>query len=222
MHMGERIYEWRTKRDMSQQALANAVGCSQSTIGGLEAGRNPGSSLTPQIAVALGVDALWLATGKGTPDGKITAKHRNGDDIVIPQYNTGGKMGHGLVLRDQPGVIKSWNVSPEWVRENVPRHTGIGNLCIVTGFGPSMKGMFDSGDPLLLDRGITGVEFDAVYFFRVGNDGYIKLLQRIPGPDGTRLKAKSKNPDYDDFWIDETMDFEVFGQIIKVWKGENL
>lgn len=33
-----------------------------------------------------------------------------------------------------------------------------------------------------------------------------------------RIKVKSNNPD-DDFWIDETMDFEVFGRVIKVWTG---
>ena len=55
-------------------------------------------------------------------------------------------MGNGLELRDQPGVIQSWNVSPEWLQ----RTSGASspkNLCIVTGFGDSMRPMFNPGDP---------------------------------------------------------------------------
>jgi len=38
-----------------------------------------------------------------------------------------------------------------------------------------------------------------------------------------KFKAKPKNSaDYDDWWIEPRMAFEVFGQIIKVWQGETL
>ena len=141
------------------------------------------------------------------------------EEIEIPQYNTGGKMGNGIVLRDQPGVIKSWTVSPEWLRMNVSNCTSPHNLVIVTGFGDSMRGMFNPGDPLIVDTGVTTVEIDAVFFFRVGKEGYIKRLQRIPTVNGTILRAKSANPDYDPFDIVEGMDFEVFGRVLKVWES---
>ena len=141
------------------------------------------------------------------------------DKFEIPQYNTGGKMGNGLVLRDQPGIIKSWSVSPEWLRLNVPHCTSPNNLAIVTGFGDSMRGMFNPGDPLIVDTGVRTVEIDAVFFFRVGKEGYIKRLQRIPTIDGTILRAKSENKAYDPFDIVEGMDFEVFGRVLKVWES---
>jgi hypothetical protein len=144
-------------------------------------------------------------------------------EVEILQWRTGGSMGSGLLLRDQPGVIHGWKVSPEWVRKNVPHCTNVSNLAIVTGFGDSMKGMFNSGDPLVVDTGFKMVDVDAVYFFRVENEGFIKRLQRLPGPNGEmRIKVKSKNPDYDDWFIERGMDFEVFGRVIKVWQGENL
>lgn len=149
-------------------------------------------------------------------------------DPEIPQYEAGGAMGHGLVLEDRPpGLIKSWKVDQEWLRLNVRHHSGIQNLRIVTGFGPSMRGMFNPGDPLLCDCGVTTVEVDAVYFFRVGEHGFIKMLQRIPTVDGILLRAKSKNPDYDPFDITPKMLaqeglFEVFGKILTVWKSEVL
>lgn len=143
------------------------------------------------------------------------------DDVIIPQYNAGGSMGNGLILDGMAGVIKSWHVDHEWLRLNVRRHTGINNLCIVTGFGPSMRPMFNPGDPLLVDCGVTKIDSDAVYFFRVGNHGYIKTIQRIPTADGKVIyRAKSKNSDFDPFDIVEGMDFEVFGKVLTVWKSE--
>ena len=144
------------------------------------------------------------------------------EDVVIRQFDVGGGMGGGrLLLDEQPGVIKSWHVDQDWLRLNVRSYTSVQNLCIVTGFGPSMRPMFNPGDPLLVDRGIKSVDVDAVYFFRVADHGYIKALQRIPTAGGTMLRAKSKNPDYDPFDIDvKTMDFEVFGKVLTVWRSE--
>lgn len=172
---------------------------------------------------------LDLAEGCGSQkdaagDGKVVeiASARNqkskSGEIVIPQFDTGGAMGDGLLLRDQPGVIQSWIVNAEWVQKNIKSHTGTSNLCIVTGFGDSMKGMFNSGDPLVLDKGVNSVDFDAVYFFRIANEGFIKRLQRIPG-EGVRVLSENKK--YDSWTIKADMDFEVFGRVVKAWQGED-
>jgi hypothetical protein len=144
-------------------------------------------------------------------------KQDESDHFVLPQFETGGSMGRGLLLRDQPGVIQSWQVNAEWIQKNIRSHTGAANLCIVTGFGDSMKGMFNSGDPLVVDRGVTSVEFDAVYFFRVGDEGFIKRLQRIPGEG---LRVLSENQKYETWTVRSDMDFEVFGRVLKAWQGE--
>lgn len=72
----------------------------------------------------------------------------------------------------------------------------------------------------MCDRGVTTVDTDGVYFFRVGEHGFIKQLQRIPTDDGLILRAKSFNKDYDPFDISERMDFEVFGKILMAWRSE--
>lgn len=143
------------------------------------------------------------------------------DDMTIPQFETGGSMGSGVVLQDQPGVIRRWVVSPEWVQQNVHRITSAANLAIVTGFGDSMRPLYNPGDPLLVDRGITRADVDGIYFFRVGEEGYVKRLQRIPSADGTIIRAKSDNTRYDPFDIVKGMDFEVFGRVVKAWRGED-
>jgi hypothetical protein len=141
-------------------------------------------------------------------------------DVVIRQFDTGGSMGRGVVLAEQPGVIKEWRVSDRWVQENVHRVTSTKNLAIVTGFGPSMQPLFNPGDPLLVDRGINRADVDGIYFFRVGEEGFVKQLQRIPTANGLLLRAKSYNTLYDPFDIVPGMDFEVFGRVVKVWRGE--
>ncbi|WP_241076049.1 LexA family transcriptional regulator [Achromobacter insuavis] len=140
------------------------------------------------------------------------------DDVPIPQFDTGGKMGNGLELRDQPGLIKSWRVDQAWLTQNVRGATSAANLCIVTGFGDSMRPMFNPGDPLLVDRGVITADYDAVYFFRVDGEGFIKRLQKIPGKG---LVALSENPAYQSWVVEPTMDFEVFGRVLKVWRSED-
>lgn len=140
------------------------------------------------------------------------------ENIEIRQFDTGGSMGRGVLLRDQPGVIESWRVSPEWLQKNVRHHSGANNMCLVTGFGDSMRPLYEPGDPVLVDTGVKAVDFDGVYFFRVGDEGFIKRLQRIPGQG---IVAISENKSYRDWTITNDMDFEVFGRVLKAWKSED-
>lgn len=189
----------------------------------LDAPYQQGSGTTAHSYTVVGsattLKSLRLNVGIGEP----SESDASPADVVIPQYDTGGAMGHGLVLEDhQPGIIKSWHVDHEWLRLNVRHHTGTKNLCIVTGFGPSMQPKYNPGDPLLVDSGVNVVETEGIYFFRVGKHGFIKQLQRIPTEDGMVIRAKSLNKDYDPFDITERMDFAVFGKVLTVWRSEQV
>lgn len=124
----------------------------------------------------------------------------------------------GLILRDQPGVINSFQVSKKWARENIRGASSLDNISIITGFGDSMKPMFNPGDPLIVDSGIKQVDADGAYFFRIGEEGFIKKLQRIPG---VGIKAISVNKTYETWTITEDMDFEIFGRILKAWVSDD-
>lgn len=136
------------------------------------------------LAKVMGTTVECLESGRfvvGESDQHIKSHEDDETEgIKILQFDTGGAMGHGVVLRDQPGVIKSWTVSDSWLQQNVHRISSAKNLCIVTGFGPSMQPLFNPGDPLLVDRGASRADVDGVYFFRVGQEGFVKQLQRIP------------------------------------------
>lgn len=193
------------------------------------------------LAAAMGTTVETLAAGAFVPNANATtttqlapapAPHEAPSDgpgaqpdLVITEYDTGGGMDTTgrLLLDDQPGIIKSWRVTHEWLRLNVPTHTGIRNLCIVTGFGPSMRPMFNPGDPLLVDTGVKTVTHEGVYFFRVGDEGYIKMIQRVPDPhgDGVMLNIISKNPDFPPYPMSpKNPHFEVLGKVLTVWRSE--
>lgn len=223
---GERLRRLRSAKGLSQAKLAEKAGLkSQGAIGNIESDlRGYGESIV-DIARVLETNPDYLRMQCDSP-GLIQNSYilKNDEpqagEVRILQFDTGGAMGHGVTLRDQPGVIKSWTVSDTWLQQNVHRITSAKNLCIVTGFGPSMQPLFNPGDPLLVDRGVNRVDVDGVYFFRVGQEGFVKQLQRIPTSNGLILRAKSYNTLYDPFDITEGMDFEAFGRVVKVWRGE--
>ncbi len=211
---------------VSQEEASEVIGFGQSALSQYLNGKIPlNIDAATKIAKLVGCQVsdfsqslAQQAAGYTVQIGGIRGQKNLPDEHVIPQFDTGGAMGSGLLLQDQPGEIRGWTVSQEWLTRNIKNYTGAANLCIVTGFGDSMKGMFNPGDPLLVDRGITIVEYDAVYFFRVGNQGFIKRLQRIPGQG---LVVLSENEKYKSWVIDSTMDFEVFGRVVKAWCGED-
>lgn len=62
---GQRLRAAREHAGLSQPKLARALGVTQSTIGSAES-TGKSSTLTSQIAKICGVDAHWLATGRGS------------------------------------------------------------------------------------------------------------------------------------------------------------
>lgn len=188
--------------------------------------RKVGDDLAKDIAKWLNEEPFWmdqphleLWSAKKKPLTRVGAmKLKVVSDIVIARYDTGGGMGAPIELLDQPGIIESWRVSREWLHKNVRAHSAANNLYIVTGFGDSMQPLYNPGDPLLVDAGVRTVEGDAVYFFRIDNQGYVKRLQRIPTEHGLVICAVSENKAaYKSFDITEGMDFEVLGRVLKVW-----
>ncbi len=145
------------------------------------------------------------------------------DIYSIPYYETNGKTDESKVLlADQPGLIRKLEVSREWIEKNIRGYTSPQNLYLITGFDSAMRGMFNPGDPIIIDCGHTICDVDAPYFFRIGKQGFARLLQRIPvGVNKVIIRAKSKNPDYEPFDITEDMDFEIYGRVLKVWEGKD-
>jgi phage repressor protein C with HTH and peptisase S24 domain len=183
-----------------------------------------GEDVKEKIENGLGKPPGWLdsADEYSIPQHESTVNTRelispNKNSFSIKKYDeVGASMGRGIFLKDQPGQITNIEVTDEWLNKNVPYHTGKQNLGVVTGFGDSMLGMYNPGDPILVDSGVRTCTHDGVYFFRVGEEGFIKRLQRIPGEG---IRVISKNTDYESWTITEKMDFEVLAKILIVWES---
>lgn len=219
---GERLREARTDKGLSQGALAKLVDVKQPTIAELES-QGKGSKKTSLLAKVLGVNPIWLSEGKGNKYDLASSlvvhsfQKEEQDFVTISQFNeVGASMGVGVLLAEQPGQITSWSVTKEWLAKNLPANTGANNLCIITGFGDSMKGKFNPGDPLVIDTGVTDCKHDGMYFFRVGDEGFVKTLQRIPGQG---IRVISENKAYESWTITPDMDFQVLGKVLKGWEG---
>ncbi len=65
MTLSERIHLARKQANLTQKELANQVGISQTAIHKLEGGSSKSSRRTVAIALACGVDPIWLDTGRG-------------------------------------------------------------------------------------------------------------------------------------------------------------
>ncbi|WP_349569442.1 XRE family transcriptional regulator [Azotobacter salinestris] len=65
MDLKDRIKAARRHSRLTQGELAERVGVTQTSISDLERGKSQTTSFIAQIAVACGVDALWLASGQG-------------------------------------------------------------------------------------------------------------------------------------------------------------
>lgn len=221
----DRLKQFMEESNLSAAELAREASVSRASVSLWLSGATKalGADTTVRLARSFGLPkAFWLATGQHVDEDMLeslpSSRREEVEQIRIPQYDAAGGMGNGLELRDQPGLITSWSVTRPWLAQNVRGATSAENLCIVTGFGDSMRPMFNPGDPLLVDRGVITAEYDAVYFFRVGNEGFIKRLQRIPGRG---LTAISENKVYEPWVVQDDMDFEVFGRVLKVWRSED-
>jgi phage repressor protein C with HTH and peptisase S24 domain len=202
------------------QMLADALGISYQATKKAVDGKTKAFTAANSLKAArvMGVSPDWLATGEGEVKGPLRSVQEIIDGTRLIQI-----FESGLTLDEQPpGLIKGWNVDEDWLRRNVPSHTGVHNLRLVTGFGSSMQPMFCAGDPLLMDRGVTQCSSDGVYFFRIGQHGYIKQLQHIPTAAGLVIRATSINKAYESFDITKGMDFEVLGRILLAWKSERV
>lgn len=197
-------------------------GVSASHVSQLLGGRSFGEKAARNLEEKIGLEPGWLDRPLGVS--RTAGDSRQRGEIVIGRFDVSGRMGKGGMTLEggHPDLIHSWNVSEQWARANLPYYTSASNLRIITGYGDSNRGIYNSGDPLIIDAGITSVDRDAFYFFRLDGHGFIKMLQRMPHEGRVRIRAKSNNPLYEPFWIDETLDFEILGVVLKVWRGENL
>lgn len=66
--LGARVAYWRKQRGWSRPELAKRARIPYSTLAGIEDGDQQSSTKVPEIAAALGLNPIYLASGRGDPE----------------------------------------------------------------------------------------------------------------------------------------------------------
>ncbi|WP_087723369.1 helix-turn-helix domain-containing protein [Pandoraea sp. PE-S2T-3] len=100
--LAERLRWARTNAGLSQDQLGAKAGVSQSTIGNLESGTRNTARRLPQIAEVLGVNALWLAEGTGSP-GVSTGSKKSYEAAIAAASDAARELIDAILQADQAG-----------------------------------------------------------------------------------------------------------------------
>ncbi|KOX63832.1 repressor [Pseudomonas psychrophila] len=141
--------------------------------------------------------------------------------ITIPQYDVRASMGPGQVVpKEYIETVRNITVRSEYLREQGINYTRVENLAVITGFGESMGATFSSGDPLIVDKGITEVVVDGVYAFTLDGMLYIKRLQRLP----KMIRMISDNEAFPTYDIKgaELESLVVHARVLLAWNARRL
>lgn len=193
------------------------------------------------IAKVLNVRAEWLEYGLGPmregagheakryaeeKESNVIAadfsqKRARDGEIDIPQYDVRAAMGDGQQLpSDYIDTIRHITVSVDFLREQGVSYTQANNLAVVTGFGESMCKTFSNGDPLIIDKGVSSVVTDGVYFFTLSGGLFIKRLQILP--NGIRvISDNDAYPPYDITGSD-LKNLTIHARVLLAWRSQRL
>lgn len=224
--------------DLHELLRANGLSSSkQATHKWLRAEAMPEKDNMRLIARVLGVRAEWLEYGHGDmhSSGTENAEEKESNviaadfspkraregEIDIPHYDVRAAMGAGQVLpSDYIETIRHVTVSIEYLRTQGVSYTQPDNLGMITGFGESMNKTFTSGDPLIIDKGVTSVVTDGVYLFTLSGALFVKRLQIIPG--GYRvISDNDAYPPYDITGAD-LKHLTIHARVLLAWRSQRL
>ncbi len=161
-------------------------------------------------------------TNQGKESNVISADFSKKDlqsgELSIPQYDVRGAMGSGQLPNDYVEIIRHVTMHKSHLDLLGISYTSPANLAIITGWGQSMAGTINHGEPVFVDRGITSFTGDGVYVFTWDNLVYIKRLQK---ESKTHFKVISDNREHDPFKV-EIADVVVHARAVLAWNARKL
>jgi phage repressor protein C with HTH and peptisase S24 domain len=201
MSVGDRIREARKARGMTQQALAEALGRSQSVVsdlerGGLESWRQHGRKL----ATVLGRPREWFEEGGEAPD--QPPSNDASDDlpaiVEVPEYDVRLSAGGGFIV-DRESTRRMWPLPRFLVVDALglsPNRVTIQEIV-----GDSMSPTLETGDYVLIDLSDQRLGLPGIFAVWDGDALVCKRLERIPGTDPLEVRIKSDNPLHGEYQV---------------------
>ena len=200
-------------------------------------GAVPTADYLVKIQEVTGCDLNWLLTGKGLPFVDKSRPENVGafpvsntgsgavdtlgnpvdlrEFVFIPRYSVEAAAGHGQTVSDEKPLF-CMAFRRYWIENYVTRQTD--KLSVIAVKGDSMEGILNHGDNILINHAETEPR-DGLYVLRIGNDLFVKRVQRMPG----KLLVTSANPHYAPFEIDLSHtddDIAIVGRV--EWFGRSV
>jgi phage repressor protein C with HTH and peptisase S24 domain len=137
------------------------------------------------------------------------------EEILIPQYDVRGAMGHGQVPADYNEAVRNLVVREELLREKGVSYTSPTALAMITGWGQSMEGTINDKDLVIVDRGINEFIGEGIYVVTWHQELYIKRIQRMD-EDHYRLISDNQHYENQTARID---DVAIHAKVLFIWNG---
>ncbi|OKP31334.1 XRE family transcriptional regulator [Serratia fonticola] len=228
--IGDRVKQLRFKRGVTQAELAARTQTSQQAIQQLEDGKVKRPRYLLELASALGCDASWLLTGKGSPNYK---ENKNNGDEIPPESEWGSvdvwdskttlnddevevpflkdiefACGNGS-LNDEDYNGFKLRISKATLRRVGARSDGSSVICFPAR-GDSMEPFIPDGSTVAINCDDKKIIDGKVY--AVNQDGWkrLKVLYRV-GPDRVSLRSfnNAAHPDEEH----NLSDVEIIGRL---------
>ncbi|SDT97943.1 S24 family peptidase [Pseudomonas yamanorum] len=137
------------------------------------------------------------------------------EEILIPQYDVRGAMGHGQVPADYNEAVRNLVVREEMLREKGVTYTSTTALAMITGWGQSMEGTINDKDLVIVDRGIVEFIGEGIYVITWHQELYIKRMMRL---DEDHYRLISDNPHYENQTA-RIDDVTIHAKVLLIWNA---
>ena len=183
--LATRLSQAREESGLSQTELAERAGCSQGLVGNLETSRQQSSAKLPRMAQVLGVEALWLAEGKGPKKkndaGKPAVKAVTPGDDRLPIRRVRFRLSAGVSgyeIEYDNGESEPIFMARRWFDAH---HYRPEMLLAIKVTGRSMEPSLYDGDLVIVNTEDTALKDGCVFAANYEGELVIKRLRRDAG-----------------------------------------
>lgn len=182
--------------------------------------KHAGKSLDAEAQEKLAMAAMTVASesNRNVIEADFSGLRARPDEILIPQYDVRGAMGHGQVPADYNEAIRNLIVREDVLREKGVTYTSAAALAMITGWGQSMEGTINDKDPVIVDRGVNEFCGEGVYVLTWHGLLYIKRLQMV---DEEHFRMISDNKHYENQSA-RIEDVTIHAKVLLVWNANKL
>lgn len=194
------------------------IGAASKVLEMLSQHKGLSSKARAQIMVAVEESVAEAAHASNVISADFSGSRLKPGEILIPQYDVRGSMGHGQVPADYNDFMRNVVVNAPQLEKLGLDYTAPANLAIISGWGQSMAPTIQDKDPVIVDRGVTDFIGDGVYVITWDGMLYIKRLQSA---GDAKLELISDNPKHKDRVVNND-EVTVHAKVLLVWNANKL